>query len=72
MDSGLRKIVFISLANGYFKPVEIKTGLSTEEYAQVAEGLKEGDTIVISGNFLIDSESKLKSALEGTGHQHGE
>ncbi|MDP2941822.1 MAG: efflux RND transporter periplasmic adaptor subunit [Candidatus Omnitrophota bacterium] len=70
MDSGLRKIVFLSLDSGRFKSVEVRTGLSTEEYAQVLEGLKEGDTVVVSGNFLIDSESKLKSALEGTGHQH--
>lgn len=72
MDSGLRKIVFLSLDAGRLKPVEIKTGLSTEEYVQVLEGLKEGDKVVVSGNFLIDSESKLKAALEGTGHQHGQ
>lgn len=72
IDSGLRRIVFLYLDAGYFKPVEVKTGASTEEYTQVLEGLKEGDTVVISGNFLIDSESKLKSALEGTGHQHGQ
>ncbi len=69
MDSGLRKIVFLSLNAGYVKSVEVKTGVSTEEYVQVLEGLKEGDTVVVSGNFLIDSESKLKSALEGTGHK---
>ncbi|MFA4889563.1 MAG: efflux RND transporter periplasmic adaptor subunit [Candidatus Omnitrophota bacterium] len=69
MDSGLRKIVFLSLETGRFKPVEVRTGFSTEEYVQVLEGLKEGDTVVVSGNFLIDSESKLKSALEGTGHK---
>jgi len=72
MDSGLRKIVFLSLETGRFKPVEVRTGFSTEEYVQVLEGLKEGDTVVVSGNFLIDSESKLKSALEGTGHQHNQ
>ncbi|MEW6009656.1 MAG: efflux RND transporter periplasmic adaptor subunit, partial [Candidatus Omnitrophota bacterium] len=72
MDSGIRKIVFLSLNDGYFKSVEVKTGISTEEYTQVLEGLKENDTVVVSGNFLIDSESKLKSALEGTGHQHGQ
>lgn len=72
IDSGLRKIVFLSLGAGRFKPVEIKTGVSTEEYSQVLDGLKEGDKVVVSGNFLIDSESKLKSALEGTGHQHGQ
>jgi hypothetical protein len=70
MDSGLRKIAFIFLDKGYFKPVEIKTGISTEEYAQVLEGLKEGDDVVVSGNFLIDSESKLKAAFESAGHQH--
>lgn len=72
MDTGTRKMVFISLPNGYFKPQEIKIGVSTDEYAQIKEGLKEGDIVVVSGNFLIDSESKLKAALEGTGHQHGQ
>lgn len=70
MDSGVRKIVFLELDSGRFKPLEIKTGFSTDEYAQVIDGLKEGDTVVVSGNFLIDSESKLKSALEGAGHRH--
>lgn len=72
MDSGLRKIVFLALDSGRFKPVEVQTGISTEEYVQVLNGLKEGDTVVVSGNFLIDSESKLKSALEGTKHLHGQ
>lgn len=72
IDSGIRKIVFVSLAGGFLKPLEIKTGVSTEEYAQVLEGLKEGEMVVTSGNFLIDSESKLKSALEGAGHQHSQ
>ncbi len=72
MDSGLRKMVFLSLPDGYFKPKEIKTGFSNDDYVQVTEGLSEGDNVVVSGNFLIDSESKLKAALEGTGHQHGQ
>jgi Cu(I)/Ag(I) efflux system membrane fusion protein len=73
MDSGTRKIVFLALNEGYFKAMEIKTGVSTEEYIQVLEGVKEGDNVVVSGNFLIDSESKLKAALEGAGHQqHGQ
>lgn len=72
MDSGLRKIVFVSLDNGYLKSVEVKTGIYTEDYVQILDGLKEGDNVVVSGNFLIDSESKLKSALEGTRHQHSQ
>ncbi|MCM8796682.1 MAG: efflux RND transporter periplasmic adaptor subunit [Candidatus Omnitrophica bacterium] len=72
MDSGLRKIVFVSLDVDHFKPVEIKTGAETEEFVQVLEGLKEGDAVVVSGNFLIDSESKLKSAFEDTSRQHSQ
>ncbi|MDP2904980.1 MAG: efflux RND transporter periplasmic adaptor subunit, partial [Candidatus Omnitrophota bacterium] len=70
MDSGLRKIVFISFGDGRLQPVEVKTGVSSDEYVQVLEGLKEGDLVVTSGNFLIDSESKLKAALEGVGHSY--
>lgn len=74
MDSGLRKIAFVSLGNGKFKPVEITTGLAAGDYVEVASGLHEGDLVVVSGNFLVDSESRLKSALAGAdkGHQHGE
>ncbi len=72
MDSGVRKIVFLALGSGRFKPVEVKTGVSSEDYVQVLEGLNEGDRVIVSGNFLMDSESKLKAALEGAGHQHGQ
>ncbi len=70
MDSGLRKIVFVVLPDGYFQAREVKTGVSTDEYVQVMEGLSEGEKVVVSGNFLIDSESKLKAALEVTGQGH--
>lgn len=71
LDSGLRKIVFLAQGAGHFQPREIRTGVATDEYAQVLEGLLEGDEVVVSGNFLIDSESRLKAALgEAAGHQH--
>jgi len=69
MDSGTRKIAFVALPDGYFQSREIKTGASTDEYVQVMEGLSEGEKVVVSGNFLIDSESKLKTALEGSQHK---
>ncbi len=72
MDSGLRKIVFLALPDGYFKPREVKTGFYNDDYVQIIEGLNKDDSVVVSGNFLIDSESKLKAALEGIGHQHGQ
>lgn len=72
MDSGNRRIVFIAEGNGFFEPREVVLGAKSEDYYQVKSGLVEGEKVVTSGNFLIDSESKLKaslSALSG-GHQH--
>jgi len=72
LDSGEAKNVFISLGQGRFKPVEVKTGVSSDDYIEVVEGLKENDLVITSGNFLIDSESKLKAALDGATHQHAQ
>jgi membrane fusion protein, copper/silver efflux system len=72
MDSGTRRIVFVAEGDGFFEPREVVLGAKSEDYYQVKSGLVEGEKVVTSGNFLIDSESKLKaslSALSG-GHQH--
>jgi membrane fusion protein, copper/silver efflux system len=61
--SGTRSIVIVSLGNGYFKPQEIKTGITVDGFTQVLEGLEDGTTIVTSSQFLIDSESNLRSAV---------
>lgn len=70
LDTGMRKIVYISREAGLLESKEVKLGQKAQGYYEVLSGLNEGDIVVTSGNFLIDSESKLKSALEGTGHQH--
>jgi Cu(I)/Ag(I) efflux system membrane fusion protein len=44
--------------------VEVITGLRSEDFFEVISGLKEGDQVVTSANFLIDSESSLRAALE--------
>ena len=74
MDSGKRRIVFVDKGNGLFEPREVKLGGKFDHYYEVIDGLSEGETVVTSGNFLIDSESKIKSAVSGmgTGHKHGE
>jgi multidrug efflux pump subunit AcrA (membrane-fusion protein) len=64
LDSGTRKIVFIARGRGHFEPREVKVGLQAEGRREILSGLKAGDRIVTSGNFLIDSESRLESALE--------
>ena len=68
LDSGERQTVFVALPDGYFEPREIKTGAKVDEKVIVLSGLKPGETIVSSGNFLIDSESRLSSAMSGMKH----
>ena len=68
LDSGERQTVFVALDDGYFAPREIKTGAKVDEKVIVLSGLKPGETIVTSGNFLIDSESRLSSAMGGMKH----
>ena len=65
IDTGLRQIVIIDKGDGYFEPREIKVGAKVENYYEVIKGLKAGERVVTSANFLIDSESKLKEALGG-------
>jgi len=64
LSSGTRNIVFVAKGDGYFEPREVRVGLRLPEAVEVLEGLSEGESVVASGNFLIDSESKLKAALE--------
>lgn len=72
IDSGARQIVFVDMGNGYFEPREVRLGQRSDDLVTVLEGIKEGEFVVTSGNFLIDSESKLKSAVGGATHKHGE
>jgi membrane fusion protein, copper/silver efflux system len=68
LDSGEKQTIFVALPNGYFEPREIKIGAKLEDKVIVLSGLKAGESIVTSGNFLIDSESRLKSAMGGMKH----
>jgi RND family efflux transporter MFP subunit len=77
LDTGERRIAFVSRGEGTFEPREVTIGLRTRDDSVVLAGLTEGEAVVISGNFLIDSESRLKAALASmgsgaaAGHQHG-
>jgi multidrug efflux pump subunit AcrA (membrane-fusion protein) len=68
LDSGERETVFVALRGGYFEPRAVKTGVKLDEKVAILSGLKPGETIVTSGNFLIDSESRLTSAMGGMNH----
>ena len=68
LDSGTEQIVFVALGDGYFEPRKVQLGAQVGSRYIVLSGLTRGEKIVTSGNFLIDSESKLKSALSGMGN----
>ncbi len=70
LDSGLKQYVFLNKGNGYFEPREVRVLLRADGFAFIETGLKAGDQVVTSANFLIDSESKLKAAAGKAGHQH--
>lgn len=65
LDSGMRKTVFVDLGKGFFEPRAVKTGWRFDGKVEIPEGLMPGERIVISGNFLIDSESRMKLAAAG-------
>jgi Cu(I)/Ag(I) efflux system membrane fusion protein len=68
MDSGDKQYVFVVHDGGVFEPRTIQMGAKLEGNVVVLSGLNAGETIVTSGNFLIDSESRLKSAMSGMQH----
>ncbi len=62
-----------ALGDGYFRPVAVKTGITAHGLTEIASGLKEGQTVVTSGQFMIDAESSLRggmSSMEDTGDNH--
>lgn len=64
LNSGTRQVVFLARPGGYFEPREIKIGAQFDGQTVVLTGLKPGEKIVKSGNFLIDSESRLGAAMK--------
>ena len=64
IDSGIRKVVIIARGEGRFEPRAVKVGLRGEGVVEITEGLKVGETVVVTATFLIDAESNLKAALQ--------
>lgn len=62
VDSGERRLVYVQTAPGAFSPREVRTGSTADGWVEVSEGLNPGETVAASGNFLIDSESRIKLA----------
>jgi len=65
LDTGVRKVVYVQMKDGAFMPVEVKVGPRAGRYLPVLSGLKKGQQVVVSGNYLIDSQSTLGAGAPG-------
>lgn len=63
IDTGIELIVYVDKGDGYFEPREVTLGLKGDDMVEVTKGLKAGERIASSANFLIDSEAKLKGVV---------
>lgn len=76
LRTGERNLVVAALGDGRFQPREVLLGHEGDGFVQVVSGVEEGERVVTSAQFLIDSESNLKAAIEqlrsghGSGHEH--
>jgi Cu(I)/Ag(I) efflux system membrane fusion protein len=64
LDSGTEQVVFIDRGKGIFEPRKVKVGVRTRDTYEILEGIKAGEMVVTRGNFMVDSESNLKAAME--------
>ncbi len=64
LRTGRRNVVVVALGEGRFAPREVVIGHEAEGYTQILDGVAEGETLVTSAQFLLDSESKLREAIQ--------
>jgi Cu(I)/Ag(I) efflux system membrane fusion protein len=64
IDTGARQVVLTDKGEGRFEPREVKVGARGAGYTEIREGVRAGEQVVTSANFLIDAESNLKAALQ--------
>jgi Cu(I)/Ag(I) efflux system membrane fusion protein len=63
IQTGKRAVVIVAQGEGRFEPVDVEPGLDANGPTEIRKGLHVGDTVVVSGQFLIDSEANLKAAI---------
>lgn len=68
--TGKRQIVWVKTSEDHFESKEVTLGIKNDGKYQVLSGLNEGDEVAVTGGFLIDSESQLRSGLVTSGHHH--
>lgn len=68
VDTGEVQYVFVDKGAGRFEPRRVKVGIKSGEKVEILSGVAEGEIVVTTGNFLLDSESRLRAAIEGSSH----
>ncbi len=63
IKTGKEQRVIVALGDGKFVPMKVRTGVETDDRIEIVSGLKEGDNVVVSSQFMIDSEASVKAAL---------
>ncbi|CAI1978147.1 efflux RND transporter periplasmic adaptor subunit [Serratia fonticola] len=71
IGSGDRNRVLVAEGNGHFAPVDVVAGLAQDGWVEIKQGLQAGQQVVTSGQFLIDSEASMRSALPQMAAQEG-
>ena len=71
IDSGAKRYALVARPNGYFEPREIDLGPPGDDFYQLLGGVVEGDQVVVSAQFLIDSETNLQAAMQSMIGMHG-
>jgi Cu(I)/Ag(I) efflux system membrane fusion protein len=67
IETGQRASVVLALGDGRFQPVDVVTGMRTQGLTEILSGIDAGDEVVVSGQFLIDSESSLRASFQRMG-----
>ncbi|HVR64216.1 MAG TPA: efflux RND transporter periplasmic adaptor subunit, partial [Polyangia bacterium] len=67
VDTGQAQYVFVARPGGRFEPRAVTVGARRADRVEIKSGLRDGETVVTTGNFLLDSESRLRAAIEGQG-----
>jgi len=68
---GMGAYVIEDAGDGYFRPVMVETGITSQGLTEITSGLSHGQSIVTSGQFMLDAESNLKGGMTAMGHDHG-
>jgi hypothetical protein len=62
--TGTRTSVVLNVGEGRFQPVEVVAGEESGDWVEIRQGIKEGDTVVTSGQFMIDSEASVRASFQ--------